>query len=76
MAHSGPRALVESLKTASTAEVPDIVKELSGYRRWARRPVSDLLSSTEEQSSPHHSTPALPSCQWTQARSNTSTTGC
>ena len=48
------RALVDSLKTASTAEVPDIVKNLSGYYRWARRPLSDLLSSTEEQSSPHH----------------------
>ena len=48
------RALVDSLKTASTAEVPDIVKDLSGYYRWARRPLSDLLSSTEEQSSPHH----------------------
>ena len=47
------RALVDSLKTASTAEVPDIVKNLSGYYRWARRPLSDLLSSTEEQSSPH-----------------------
>src|SRR5271157_5506442 len=48
------RALVDSLKTASTAEVPAIVKNLSGYYRWARRPLSDLLSSTEEQSSPHH----------------------
>src|SRR5271157_3743936 len=47
------RALVDSLKTASTAEVPDIVKNLSGYYRWARRPLSDLLSSTEEQSCPH-----------------------
>ena len=42
------RALVDSLKTASTAEVPDIVKNLSGYYRWARRPLSDLLSSTKE----------------------------
>src|SRR5271166_5246155 len=54
------RALVDSLKTASTAEVPDIVKNLSGYYRWARRPLSDLLSSTEEQSSPHlHASLAL-----------------
>ena len=27
--------LVASLKTAETADVPDIVKQLSGYRRWA-----------------------------------------
>ena len=54
------RALVDSLKTASTAEVPDIVKNLSGYYRWARRPLSDLLSSTKEQSSPHlHASLAL-----------------
>ena len=54
------RALVDSLKTASTAEVPDIVKNLSGYHRWAGRPLSDLLSSTEEQSSPHlHASLAL-----------------
>src|SRR5271165_3144808 len=54
------RALVDSLKTASTAEVPDIVKNLSGYYRWARRPLSDLLSSTKEQSSPHlHTSLAL-----------------
>ena len=50
---------VDSLKTASTAEVPDIVKNLSGYYRWARRPLSDLLSSTEEQSCPHR-LPARP----------------
>ena len=54
------RALVDSLKTASTADVPDIVKNLSGYYRWARRPLSDLLSSTKEQSSPHlHASLAL-----------------
>ena len=53
-------AIVDSLKTASTAEVPDIVKKLSGYYRWARRPLSDLLSSTKEQSSPHlHASLAL-----------------
>ena len=54
------RALVDSLKTASTAEVPDIVENLSDYYRWARRPLSDLLSSTKEQSSPHlHASLAL-----------------
>ncbi len=54
------RALVDSLKTADTAEVPDIVESLSGYYRWARGPLSDLLSSTEEQSSPHlHASLAL-----------------
>ena len=40
-------SLVESLRSASTEDVPDIVKNLSGYYRWARRPLSDLLSSTQ-----------------------------
>ena len=48
----------------------------SGYYRWARRPLSDLLSSTEEQSSPHHLHASLALLPVDPARSNTSITGC
>src|SRR5271165_202741 len=53
-------ALVDSLQRVGTPDVPAIVKQLSDYYRWARRPLSDLLSSTKEQSSPHlHTSLAL-----------------
>ncbi len=46
-------ALVESLKTASTEDVPAIIKQLKDYRRWAGRPLSRLLSGTDKENSPH-----------------------
>ena len=46
-------ALADSLKTASTPDVPAIIDQLSGYRRWAARPLDRLLASTENQSGPH-----------------------
>src|SRR5262249_2962319 len=46
-------ALVESLKTASTAGVPALIEQLRPYRRWAGRPLAALLSSTETDSDPH-----------------------
>jgi eukaryotic-like serine/threonine-protein kinase len=46
-------ALVESLKTASTTGVPDLIEELRTYRRWAGRPLAGLLSSTENGSGRH-----------------------
>jgi hypothetical protein len=46
-------ALVESVKTTSTTRVPDLIEQLRPYRRWARRPFADLLSTTENDSDPH-----------------------
>jgi serine/threonine protein kinase len=46
-------ALVDSLKTASTTDVPPIIEQLEQYRRWAGRPLDRLMSSTEDQSGPH-----------------------
>ncbi len=46
-------ALVESLQTASTEDVPAIIKQLKGYRRWAGRPLSRLLSGTDKEKGPH-----------------------
>src|SRR5262249_14166104 len=46
-------ALVESLNTASTNRVPGLVEELRTYRRWAGRPLAELLSSTPKDSGPH-----------------------
>ena len=34
----GPSALVESLLKVGTPEVPAIVEQLAGYRRWADPP--------------------------------------
>ena len=46
-------ALVESLKTANTTGVPALIEQLRSYRRWAGRPLSGLLSSTENDSDQH-----------------------
>jgi serine/threonine protein kinase/formylglycine-generating enzyme required for sulfatase activity len=46
-------ALVESLKTASTTGVPDLIEELKTNRRWAVRPLAALLSGTATDSEPH-----------------------
>jgi hypothetical protein len=45
--------LVESLKTASTTGVSDLIEELGTYRRWAGRPLARLLSSTQRDSDRH-----------------------
>ncbi len=41
-------ALVESLQKVETPEVPAIVEQLSGYRRWADRRLVRLLKSADE----------------------------
>ena len=46
-------ALVESLKTANTTGVPALIEQLRSYRRWAGRPLSGLLSSTENDRDQH-----------------------
>ncbi len=46
-------ALVESLKTANTTGVPALIEQLRGYRRWAGRPLSGFLSSTENDRDQH-----------------------
>jgi hypothetical protein len=46
-------SLVDSLKSASTSRVPDLIQELGTYRRWAGRPLEELLSSTENDTDPH-----------------------
>ncbi|MFI5460669.1 MAG: SUMF1/EgtB/PvdO family nonheme iron enzyme [Isosphaerales bacterium] len=45
--------LVESLKTADTTRVPALIDQLRSYRRWAGRPLLELLSSTENDSDQH-----------------------
>jgi serine/threonine protein kinase/formylglycine-generating enzyme required for sulfatase activity len=41
--HVRSAALVESLRTARTAEVPALVRRISGYRRWANPRLVELL---------------------------------
>ena len=45
--------LVESLKTANTTDVPLIIEQLKAYRRWASRPLSQLLTSTDNKKDKH-----------------------
>ena len=53
-------SLVESLKTASTADVPPIIKQLSGYRPWANRRLVRLLGESEKTTRDHlHASLAL-----------------
>ena len=53
-------SLVESLKTASTADVEPIIKQLLGYRRWANRRLVRLLGESEKTSRDHlHASLAL-----------------
>jgi serine/threonine protein kinase/formylglycine-generating enzyme required for sulfatase activity len=44
-------ALVESLKTARTTDVPPIIKQISGYRRWVDPRLKQLALDTDESSS-------------------------
>ena len=53
-------ALVESLRTASTADVARIVKQIAGYRRWADSRLARLLKDSEPASREHlHASLAL-----------------
>ena len=45
--------LVESLKTANTTDVPPIIEQLKAYRRWAGRPLFQLLTSTDNKKDKH-----------------------
>ena len=51
-------ALVESLKTANTTDVPASIEQLRSYRRWAGRPLAGLLASTRER--PRSASPRQP----------------
>ena len=53
-------ALVESLQRVGTPEVPAIVEQLSGYRRWADRRLARVLQSTDEREHLHASLALLP----------------
>ncbi len=53
-------ALVESLRTASTPDVAQIVKQIAGYRRWADSRLVGLLEDSEPASREHlHASLAL-----------------
>ena len=53
-------SLVESLKTASTADVEPIIKQLLAYRRWAKPRLVRLLGESEKTSRDHlHASLAL-----------------
>ena len=53
-------ALVESLQRVGTPDVPAIVKQLSGYRRWADPQLVRVVQSTDDQSREHlHASLAL-----------------
>jgi eukaryotic-like serine/threonine-protein kinase len=43
-------ALVKCLRTAGTADVPAIVNQIAGYRRWAYKPLMRLVQDSDEQS--------------------------
>jgi serine/threonine protein kinase/formylglycine-generating enzyme required for sulfatase activity len=52
--------LVDSLKTAGTADVPPIIRQLQGYRRWADPRLRRMLHETDEPSRDHlHASLAL-----------------
>jgi hypothetical protein len=58
--HLRSAALVESLRTASTAEVPPLIQQISGYRRWANPRLVHLLEQTQDSSREHlHASLAL-----------------
>ena len=50
MAHCGASSLVESLQTANTADVPAIVRQLTGYRRWANPRLKTLVQNPDDAS--------------------------
>ncbi len=53
-------ALVESLQRVGTADVPAIVEQLSGYRRWADPQLASVVRSSDDQTREHlHASLAL-----------------
>jgi serine/threonine protein kinase/formylglycine-generating enzyme required for sulfatase activity/tetratricopeptide (TPR) repeat protein len=62
------RTLVESLQRVGTPDVPAIVEQLSGYRRWADPQLVRLVQSADDQSRDHlHASLALLPVDATQA---------
>ena len=60
-------ALVESLQRVDTPEVPAVVKQLSGYRRWADPQLVRVVQSADDQSREHlHASLALLTVDATQ----------
>jgi serine/threonine protein kinase/tetratricopeptide (TPR) repeat protein len=53
-------ALVESLQKVGTPDVPAIVKQLSGFRRWADPQLTRALQSTDDREHLHASLALLP----------------
>ncbi len=53
-------SLVDSLRTASTADVRPVIEQLSGYRRWANHRLVRLLGESDKTSRDHlHASLAL-----------------
>ena len=67
------RGLVQSLLTADTSQVPEIIRSMSAYRRWIDTELRDEVRKTPD-SSPRSSTPASPSCPSMPPRLITSST--
>src|SRR5262249_14871642 len=58
--HLRSAALVESLRTASTSDVPPLTQQFSGSRRWADPRLVQLLQETQNSSREHlHASLAL-----------------
>jgi formylglycine-generating enzyme required for sulfatase activity len=53
-------ALVESLQKVGTSDVPTIVKQLSGYRRWADPQLMRAVQSSDDREHLHASLALLP----------------
>ena len=66
-------ALVESLQKVGTPDVPAIVEQLSGYRRWADPRLVRAVQSTDDQAG-NICTPALPFSRSMPPRLTTSST--
>ena len=67
-------SLVESLRTASTTDVPALVQQLDGYRRWANPRLKTLVENADDNSREklHASLALLPvGCHSGQFRSTT-----
>ena len=63
MAHLRASALVESLQKADTTDVPPIVEQLSGYRRWADPSARCDARDTTASMTGNICTPASPSAR-------------
>ena len=69
-------ALVESLKTAGTADVPAIIEQLAAYRRWADPRLGGMLRDADARRAAIISTPASPCCRSIPAGRLPRTTAC